>query len=186
MKRIILALFLFLIFLPNIMALEAMTRCVNSTHLETITEWSESGTDYNITQTINCTKPYDSTERCDDTINQCKYVKKGETGDVVVFGIATFFTGTFFFLGLKANPGKEFSILKSGLQFLFFGLGLFMLLLDAGLGHTIAVSTGVSENTMNIINMTVKVLSYVVYFVMALLILSFLVSVALMWMPRKR
>jgi len=173
---------IFLLFIPVVSGLEDTKRCLNSTHLEIIMEWSETGTDRNITQIKNCTKPMDSTERCDETYHQCKYERTSESGsgNVVVFGAITFLTGMFFFLGLRVQPTKEFSLLKNGMQMAFFIIGFFLLLLDIGIAETIAVSSGISENTFNLMTTAIQVLSRVIYVVIFLLVLSFLVSTVLL------
>lgn len=130
--------------------------------------------------------PMDSTDRCDTTVNQCKYVRESEAGDVVAFAGITFTTVIFFFLGLKVQPGKEFSLLKNGLQALFFLVGLWMLILEAGVIETIAVSAGVSQNTLNLITTNIQILSWIIYVVMFLLVLSYLYSVLWMMIPRRK
>jgi len=161
-------------------------RCINSTHLETIIEWTEDGTDKNMTQLTNCTMPVDSDNRCDTSVNQCKHIRRSETGDMVTFVGVTFTTGMFFFLGLKVQPAKEFSLLKNGMQILFFLVGFWMLILNIGITEAIAVSSGVSENTLNLVQQTVTTLSRVIYVVMFLLFLSYLISALWLMMPSKR
>jgi len=115
-----------LLFIPSVFAIEQTTRCLNSTYLETIVEWQECDDtcdDKNITQVVNCTMPVDSTERCDSTTNQCRHSLRSETGDVISFVSVTFMTGMFFFLGMRVQPAKEFSLFKNGLQILFFMSG---------------------------------------------------------------
>jgi len=154
--------------------------------LETIAEWSDTGTDHNITQITNCTLPTDSTNRCDLNYHQCKHVRTSESGDVVAFASITFMTGMFFFLGMRVQPAKEFSMLKNGMQTAFFIIGFWLLLLNVGMAETIAVSSGVSENTFNMITTSIQVLSWVVRIVMFLLFLSFLVSTLFLLVPSKR
>lgn len=187
LKRIFIVFFLFF-FLSPVLAMESTQKCLNSTHLQYIVRWTECDgtcTDKNITQTINCTMPMDSTDRCDTSVNQCKHVRESEAGDVIAFAATTFLTGTFFFLGLKVQPGKEFSLLKNGLQTLFFIVGCWMLILEAGMAETIAVSTGVSESTLNLVVQSVITMSRVMYVVMFLLVVSYFVSALWVMIPKK-
>lgn len=67
MKKLLVLLVLLLI--PTVMALETTQKCLNSTHLETITKWTQCDTtceDNNITQVINCT------HGCDSIDEDCK------------------------------------------------------------------------------------------------------------------
>lgn len=177
---LIFSLTLFLI--PCVLAIETTQQCLNSTHLEVITKFTfcdSTCTDYNLTQEVNCTNG------CDSTVNQCKYIRKSEMGDVAAIISLTFTTGMFFILGMVVNPGKDFTMFKSGLQVLFFCLGLWLLTLDVAMAETIAVSSGASSNTLSLISQTITVVTYGIYIVIFLMLASFVVTVLWMMIPRK-
>lgn len=185
LSGLILSLFLF----NSVFGFETTRRCLNDTHLETLMNWTEcdgSCTAKSNIQVTNCTMPTDSTSRCDSSVNQCKFVRRSDSGDIIAFSIVTFMTGMFFWLGLKVQPEKEFSMMKNGLQTLFFFMGFWMLVLDTGMAQTIAVSTGVSESTLNLVEETILLMSWIIYIVMALLIFSYVFSVLWLMLPSKR
>lgn len=187
-KYSLISLFLvFFLFLP-VRAIEETYRCINDTHLEialVYTDCDGTCTDKNITQVVNCTMPVDSIERCDKSVNQCKYFRESEMGDVVAMTVVSFTISIFFILGFKIQPNKEFSLMKNGMQILFMNMGLWLLILDMGIAETVAVSTGVSENTLDLVHTGISVVSYGIYFIMVLLMLSYLVSVLWAMVPEK-
>jgi len=128
----------------------------------------------------------DSTDRCDQNYQQCKYIRKSEMGDVVAFTAITFATGLFFFLGMRVQPTKDFSKLKNGMQTFFFMVGFWLLILDIGIAETVVVSTGASENTHNLITTAIQIMSYMIYVVMFLLFLSYLWAILVLMIPNKK
>lgn len=183
MRKLSLILVIFLMFfIPTVLAFESTQECLNSSHLEKLIKWTECDNtceDKNITQVVNCT------HGCDTTYNQCKYIERSGTGNIAAVLVLTFITGSFFFLGIKVQPSKEFSMLKNGIQTLFLILGMFLLVLDIGMAETIAVSSGVSENTQSSIGTGVLVVSYAIYIVIVLLMLSYLISTLWLMLPGK-
>ena len=190
MKKTIIAFFLFFFILSNSVSaiestygIESVDKCVNSTYLKKFISWTECNStvcsNNNITQEINCTLPYNSTDRCDGRVNQCKYMKKSDIGDATVMFAVAFITGMFLFLGLRIQTTNEFSLFKNGMQTLLIILGLFMLLLNMGMAETISVNSGLSENTQNIIGTGIVVVSYGIYLIIFLMMASFLVTALL-------
>lgn len=182
MKKLISFLLIFILF-PTVLAFESTTQCLNSSYLETKYEWTECDatcTDKNVTQVTQCV------HGCSEESDVCKFVRKSEMGDTISFVAVIFSTGMFFFLAMKVQPSKEFSMLKNGLQVLFFFVGFWMLILTAGMAETIAVSAGVSENTWNLVQQNIRVLNWVVYITMFFLFLSYLISALWLLLPSKR
>lgn len=174
--------FAFFLMYSNVLAVEYTQECINSTHLKITGEWTicegNNCTAWNVSQpTIACV------DGCDERVNQCKYVRKSESGDVVVFGAVSFSTIMFFFLGMRVQPAREFSMLKNGMQTLFFLVGFWLLLLTVGMADAVAISAGLSEGVTNLIETNLVVLTNVIYIVMVLLFLSYIISALWLLLP---
>jgi len=182
--RYLIFLLIFLLFLPSVLGFETINQCLNDSYLYTIIQWSvcdgSSCSNYNISQTTNCTNG------CDTNLNQCKYELKSDISYVSIPIVLTFVTGMFFFLGVKVQPGKEFSLFKNGIQTLFFFLGLWFIILDMGAISAIGMMSGISLGMSNLIDTGIVVITYSIYFVMILFIVSYLVVALMMMIPKKR
>lgn len=174
-----------LFLIPSVLGFQTIQYCINDSFIQTVFAWQDctsSGcTDHNITQPeFNCTSG------CDTNLNQCKYELKSDMSYIATPIVISFITCMFFILGMKIQTSEEFSLFKNGIQTLFFFLGLWFLLLDMGTINAINIETGVSSGMSNLIGTGMAVMTWIIYFVMILFIVSYLIVAIMMMLPKKK
>lgn len=165
MKKLI-SLLIILLLIPSALALEYTQRCLNSTHLETTVEFEiceESNcTDWSTAQVSNCTSGICSGNTCVQY-----FPKTSESYPWVILGIIAI-AGVFAYIAVTVKD--EYGLLKA--LFLSFALGI--MLIAISVIQQFAVDSGLSSNTISLINTGYSTVLwslyiFIIYFVLVLL-----------------
>ncbi|NIO19594.1 MAG: hypothetical protein GTN76_02310 [Candidatus Aenigmarchaeota archaeon] len=177
--KIILVLFLILLFIPVVFSVEGKKECMNSTHLSTILEWTKcdpSCTTYNVTQTMNCTYG------CDTVNNVCKYSGTESTANIAAVFITGIISIVLLFFGFRIGSRETIEGIKerffmSAIKLTFVMIGMWLILLSIGLAVATVESSGASETVVSLSNRVLIVVTYGIYLFMVIFFLGFLYTV---------